>query len=58
MQATLKRSAVAVLDESGRVVVIFSGEDAHAAAEEWRLAGYHVEPVEAVGPLVLAGGAQ
>lgn len=45
MEATLVRKAVAVLDESGRVVIIFAGEDAGAAAEEWVGAGYHVEPV-------------
>jgi hypothetical protein len=40
---TLVRTAVAVLDECGRVVIIFSGNDAEAAGEEWRSAGYHVE---------------
>jgi hypothetical protein len=43
---TLVRNAVAVLDECGRVVVIFSGNDAVAASEEWRSAGYHVEALE------------
>lgn len=42
---TLVRNAVAVLDECGRVVVIFSGRDAEAAAEEWRSAGYYIEPI-------------
>lgn len=46
MQATLVRSSVAVLDECGRVVVIFSGSDALEASEEWLGAGYHVEEVE------------
>lgn len=45
MQTTLARTGMAVLDESGRVVVIFSGNDAEAAAEEWRSAGYYVEPI-------------
>jgi hypothetical protein len=46
MEATLVRSSVAVLDECGRVVIIFSGSDALDAAEEWQGAGYHVEKVE------------
>jgi len=44
VQTTIALNAVAVLDECGRVVVIFSGRDAETAAEEWRSAGYHVEP--------------
>jgi hypothetical protein len=40
------RTAVAVLDESGRVVVIFSGADAAAAAEEWQAAGYRTQSCE------------
>jgi hypothetical protein len=43
---TMVRTGMAVLDDSGRVVVIFAGEDALAAADEWRGAGYCVEPVE------------
>jgi hypothetical protein len=46
MEATMIRSSVAVLDEAGRVVVIFSGADAPAAAEEWQGAGYCIESVE------------
>ncbi|HZQ26124.1 MAG TPA: hypothetical protein VFA94_00375 [Acidimicrobiales bacterium] len=44
--ATLVRAAIAVLDESGRVVVIFAGKDAAAAAEEWQAAGYRTQPLE------------
>lgn len=46
MQTTLVRTAMAVLDEAGRVIVIFSGDDAAFAAEEWRGAGYAVAGVE------------
>jgi hypothetical protein len=44
--ATLVQAAVAVLDESGRVVVIFAGQDAAEAAEEWRAAGYRTQALE------------
>jgi phosphosulfolactate phosphohydrolase-like enzyme len=47
MEATLVRTTgMAVLDETGRVVVIFAGQDAAAAAEEWGCAGYCVEAIE------------
>ena len=46
MEATLVHTGIAVLDETGRVVVIFSGQDAASAAEEWRSAGYTVEACE------------
>jgi hypothetical protein len=41
------QSMRAVLDSDGRVVVLFAGEDADDAAQEWAERGYRVESIEA-----------
>ena len=42
---TQVRRTWAVLDGSGRVVVLLQGDDASAAAEDWVARGYRVEQV-------------
>jgi hypothetical protein len=45
--ATQARTTWAVLDNDGRVVVIFEGDGAWAEAQDWAARGYPVSEVEA-----------
>jgi hypothetical protein len=48
MQAAVRVQPMrAVLDSDGRVVVLFAGDDAADAAQEWAERGYRVETIEA-----------
>ena len=43
-QATVREDTMrAVLDDNGHVVVLFAGNDADEAAQEWADRGYRVE---------------
>ena len=43
---TMTRAAWAVLNQKGRVVVIFAGGDALEEAQEWERRGYRLAAVE------------
>jgi len=43
---TMTRAAWAVLNQKGRVVVIFAGGDALVEAQEWERRGYRLAAVE------------